>query len=353
MADKMREKNAIILCGIICITLIICGVLFWPTPYRYDKTDFGDKGSGQYFIRVNRFTGYAETLYKSGWESMRGEVKDIAMPQDERDKVKIKGYFHNDGWQPISITPATPDISSSTKQQNADLDYIRMVRDYANQYGIRPDVYLSILNQESQLNPNPKSETMLKIGAGHLADLYNKYGNWAQAVKAYNGGSDPNYLLNVGRQLRRAREQLQRLGTITQPALVGKPEPISQGHIIPKDQIVFDKPSAATGNYKGDIYNGTSWTINKLRLSIGAKDKEGKIQWQKAYEVSIYIEPFSIGSCSIKLMDSNYFTPNAKADALGASKEKEEASREGGHWEPVEALSPEVKVEEIWGYKGD
>jgi hypothetical protein len=130
------------------------------------------------------------------------------------------------------------------------------------------------------------------------------------------------------------------------------------------------------GNYKGDIYNGTSWTINKLRLSIGAKDKEGKIQWQKTYEVSIYIEPFSIGYCSIKLMDSNYFTPNAKADALGAPKEKEEASGEGalrarkqssdleakpsqGHIIPKELivfdepLSPEVKIEDIFGYKGE
>jgi len=216
MADKMREKNVIILCGIICTTLIICGILFWPTLYHYDKTNFGDKQSGQYFTRVNRFTGYTEILYESGWEPKRGEKKFTAMPQDERDKVKIKGYFRN-------IQPKNRD------------QHTRWVLD--------------------------------------------------------------------------------------------------------------------DSNFKGDIYNGTRWTIKKLRISIGAKDKEGKIKWQKIYETSVNIAPFSVGGCSIGLIDGNYDID--QFDPPSGIPTGKKLVPYYGPVLPLTLLSAEVKLEEIFGYEGE
>ena len=224
----MREKDIIIICGIICATLIISGILFWPTLYRYDKINFGDKRSGQYLARVNRLTGYTEVLDSSGWYLKGGEKKANVMPQEEKNKVKIMGYFHDNAAE-------------------------------------GQDPYARVVKLES--------------------------------------------------------------------------------------------------NYKGDIYNGTSWTIKKIRLSIVAKDKGGKIEWQKTYEASVDIAPFSKGYCSIKLMDNTvkiefepYIPPKAKADSLEAPRGNKEASREGapkGRWGPPigEALLPDVKIEEAFGYK--
>jgi hypothetical protein len=59
MADKWREKNTILMCGMICTTLIICGILFWPTLYRYDKTE-------SKLVRINRITGDTHVLEKRG-----------------------------------------------------------------------------------------------------------------------------------------------------------------------------------------------------------------------------------------------------------------------------------------------
>jgi hypothetical protein len=244
MAEKLKEKK-IIICGIICTTLIIFGTLFWPTLYRYDKTNFGNNRSGQYLTRVNRLTGYTEILYESGWEPKRGEEKAEAMPQHERDKVKITGYFR---------------------------------------------------------------------------------------YKPTEGEQYARYIL---------------------------------------DENI----------YKGDIYNGTSWTIKKLRLSIGAKDKDEKIHWQKTYEASIDIAPFSIGSCSIKLMDA--ITIMEFEPYTGPTQSKEEVASNKGRWEytytadelkqiaagkklskkgkwilsdkpPVRLdLIPDIRIEEIFGYKNE
>lgn len=142
----MREKNAIIICALICATSIICGVLFWPTLYRYDKL------GGKLPVRINRLTGYTEILYSSGWKSLNNkETKPI--PKEEIAKIETRGNFD---------------------------------------------------------------------GKGH---------------------------------------------------------------------------------YDFDLYNGSGWTIKKIKLVIELKDGNGKKIWQRIYETTADIKPFSTGSCSIKLMD--------------------------------------------------
>lgn len=233
----MKENNIVIICGIICITLIICGVLFWPTLYRYDKTKRGDN---QLIVRVNRLTGYTDILYESRWQPI---IKNRfqSLPQKEQNKVEITGLF--------------------------------------------------------------------------------------------------------------------------------------------KD-----------GQYEGWIYNGTSWTISKIRLYIEAKDNEGNIIWGKKYETSVtsgefvylgYISPFSKGSFTIKLMDSTIKDPfeDIRARAIRAIEEgkhkgktqskpisepslpketqksipspKTELNPSDYTTTPPAALTlqPDVKIEEIFGYK--
>jgi hypothetical protein len=151
----MREKSAIIICALICATLIICAVLFWPTLYRYDKTQ-------SKLVRINRITGYTEILSGSSWTHVS----------------KIKPF-----------------------------------------------------------NPN---EYTTKVPA------------------------------------------------------------------IPKEEIskieisgVFD----GKGHYNFRVYNGSEWIIKSMKLSIGLKDGNEKIFWKRIYETSIDIQPLSISSGSIKLMD--------------------------------------------------
>lgn len=92
MADKMREKNVIILCIIICTTLIICGILFWPTLYRYDKIKYGESTLP---VRLNRITGNTEILRLDGWRAVSLVIK--RMPIQENNKITIKGDFDGKG----------------------------------------------------------------------------------------------------------------------------------------------------------------------------------------------------------------------------------------------------------------
>lgn len=145
----MRDKNAIIICALICATLIICGVLFWPTLYRYDKI------GGKLPVRINRLSGYTEILYDSGWERTVSDKEIYAIPKEEIAKIKTIGDFKE-------------------------------------------------------------------------------------------------------------------------------------------------------GCYKFNIYNGSDWTIKRIKISIVLKDGNDKKLWERIYETMANIRPFSTGSCSLELMVNDY-----------------------------------------------
>lgn len=175
----MKEKNIIIICALIFVTLIAGGVLFWPTLYRYERI------GGEFPVRINRFTGYTEILYMSGWEREVSNTEILEIPKKDISKIEIRGTFDT---------------------------------------GI---------------------------------------------------------------------------------------------------------------NYKLDVYNGTNWTIRKIKISIGLSDANNKL-----YETMANIRPFSTGSCSITLM---YSGPIAKKDGDYTLQEiqAELARRE---------LS-KVRLEGAFGYK--
>ncbi|UCB48887.1 MAG: hypothetical protein JSW56_17500 [Deltaproteobacteria bacterium] len=56
----MKTRNLLI----VCVTLLLAGVLFWPTLYRYDKIDFQGLST---LVRINRLTGYTEYYMLGQW----------------------------------------------------------------------------------------------------------------------------------------------------------------------------------------------------------------------------------------------------------------------------------------------
>ena len=93
--------------AIICIVLLIAGVLFWPTLYRYDKTtelmQVGDyKEQETVLIKINRLTGYTEVFKKGKWvseEKAKAKVVQekpipcVVLPKSERAKLICRGSF--------------------------------------------------------------------------------------------------------------------------------------------------------------------------------------------------------------------------------------------------------------------
>jgi hypothetical protein len=86
----MRDKVKLLICAMFCTTLIICGIIFWPTLYRYDKT------TNHKIVRINRITGYTEILYESyGWMAVEKKGKDNLMLLTDNEKTKIIRENHD------------------------------------------------------------------------------------------------------------------------------------------------------------------------------------------------------------------------------------------------------------------
>lgn len=73
--------------AIICATLILIGLLFWPTLYRYDKMTL----QGNTFpVKTHRLTGYTKYFLMGRWIPQEGQKRskqsDI-LPVGEQTKV--------------------------------------------------------------------------------------------------------------------------------------------------------------------------------------------------------------------------------------------------------------------------
>jgi hypothetical protein len=131
MADKIRERSAIIVCAMVCTALIICGILFWPTLYRYDKL-------GKFPVRINRITGYAEQLSTSGWWPI-GYPKSEAIPTNEMEKIIYKtknigsGYFEAEVYNGSDWNITEIKVNILAKYRDGTIiwkrDYITYVKD--------------------------------------------------------------------------------------------------------------------------------------------------------------------------------------------------------------------------------
>lgn len=91
-------KNALpISVTIVCSTLLVAGVLFWPTLYRYDTLE---RGKISYLVRIQRITGFTERFDGEKWIPAEGQeprVKDKNLPYSEASKVTGNAAFRYGG----------------------------------------------------------------------------------------------------------------------------------------------------------------------------------------------------------------------------------------------------------------
>lgn len=87
--NSMKTKNLII----ICITIILCGIIFWPTLYKYDKTTINGNSIP---LKINRLTGNTEYYILGRWNKQENEKKRgniISLPKDELSKLNASASF--------------------------------------------------------------------------------------------------------------------------------------------------------------------------------------------------------------------------------------------------------------------
>ncbi|EDZ46623.1 lytic transglycosylase domain-containing protein [Leisingera daeponensis] len=114
--------------------------------------------------------------------------------------------------QTYGIPSAAGTLSYSGKYRG---QYLEMARDAARQHGVPEDLFLRLVQQESNWNPNAKSHKgalglaqlmpataralgvnpevprqNLDGGARYLARQFRKFGSWRLALAAYNAGPD-------------------------------------------------------------------------------------------------------------------------------------------------------------------
>jgi len=134
---------------------------------------------------------------------------------------------------------------------------------------------------------------------------------------------------------------------------------IENDEAIPKDEIakIEIRGDIEGEYYKFVIYNGSNWTIKKIKLSIGAKDVQGRKIWQRIYETTVNVNPFYTGSYSIKLM---HYVPKiireSNAHVKGEDLKNLEAKLKTLTDEDlaiIAGLNPEDRLEGASGYKAD
>ena len=99
---------------VVCVTLLLAGVLFWPTLYRYEKMDFQGLST---IARINRLTGHTEYFMLGQWVAEKPQKKEKtseAFPSAEKSlvigKATLDGRMFNgeiyngSNWTVTSIT---------------------------------------------------------------------------------------------------------------------------------------------------------------------------------------------------------------------------------------------------------
>ena len=80
---------------IVCVTLLLAGVLFWPTLYRYEKMDFQGLST---IARINRLTGHTEYFMLGQWVAEKPQKKEkTSEPLPSVEKPLVIGKATLDG----------------------------------------------------------------------------------------------------------------------------------------------------------------------------------------------------------------------------------------------------------------
>lgn len=131
----MSARNLLI----ICCTLLIAGVLFWPTLYRYDQTTV----NGNVFpIRINRLTGNSEWFIAGKWKPVSNSIrktKGKKIPTEDISKIIVRADFHYSSFGGTIYNGTDWIITSITfKYAPKKIDLSEFARDSTNQAASKP-----------------------------------------------------------------------------------------------------------------------------------------------------------------------------------------------------------------------
>jgi hypothetical protein len=59
------------------------------------------------------------------------------------------------------------------------------------------------------------------------------------------------------------------------------------------------------GWFSGKVYNGSSWTVTGLVISVSAKERDGSVRWTREFNVRVSAQPLSTGSLNVEVVDDN------------------------------------------------
>jgi hypothetical protein len=155
----------------LCITVIICGVLFWPTLYRYDHIMVG---GNTFPVRMNRITGYTQVYLADKWVSEEQHksqpiIAEELFPPEERAKIQGNAGFNDHG------TSFTGEIYNGSRDWTITSIILRVTAydapksdtdasAFLDQTGKSKPNYDDIMNNSiklSDLTPTPKKWTRL------------------------------------------------------------------------------------------------------------------------------------------------------------------------------------------------
>jgi hypothetical protein len=83
------------------------GWFVWPTRYRYDHLKFGQMNLP---VRIDRFSGRAEALYPSGWETLGHTTDTIPSGAPVGEPAPPTGPIHEGATNGTTTTPGTVTI---------------------------------------------------------------------------------------------------------------------------------------------------------------------------------------------------------------------------------------------------
>jgi hypothetical protein len=89
-----------------------------------------------------------------------------------------------------------------------------------------------------------------------------------------------------------------------------KEQKIQEDIQIPRDRLSELRGTASIDSFGNreyfsvKLYNETNWAIRIVTIQISVKENDGKVRWVRDFQKSVEIEPYSVATFDIDLIDS-------------------------------------------------
>lgn len=92
----MKQRVVPNIVSVVCMTLLIAGVLFWPTLYRYERLSVSGTSV---LLRINRITGCTEQFRGAEWRAEKRCMRVRPLPGAELAKLTGRGSIDFDAFK--------------------------------------------------------------------------------------------------------------------------------------------------------------------------------------------------------------------------------------------------------------